>query len=146
VIRSPSSLSSSTSPWLTRSQKELLSIAWPMASRLIRAAQSQFGVEAHEVFITMVDVRGHAGRTIAVWTMGEEKVSSRLARVGMDRIVPLTIPLTLPEGAAVTADLAPDLSETLAMRPSKTTPVLLVDANDETAFAFLPPTTLIGAS
>lgn len=129
---------------LTESHKRLLAAAWPMTSRIVRAAQREFGVEAHEVFIALVDLRGIAGRAIAVWTLDERAVAERLARIGTSDIVPLAVPLPLGEGAAVIGELAPALGAAFTARPRGHIPVFVLDADDVAGLAFRPRTALLG--
>lgn len=130
-------------PPLQPSHKELISTAWPMVSRIVRAAQHEKGVEADAVFVVLIDLRGAAGQGIASWIYGEVAVASRLARAGMDHPVPLAVPLSPEDGATVIAELAPELAFAFAMR-APGVPILVFDAKDVAALAFRPSSSLTG--
>jgi hypothetical protein len=114
-----------------------------MLCQVVRAGQRQFQVESHELFVTLIDVRGVGGRQIAEWALGEESVAERLGRADRCEILPLAIPLRIGEGEAVVYELFPALSLPLASRPQRTIPVLIIDVADEAILTFLSPSTLL---
>jgi hypothetical protein len=128
---------------ITVAQRQLLTRAWRMASRTVEAAQREFCVEAYEVFIVLVDIRGSLGRRIGAWALGQEAIAARLDRTGIADAVPLAIPLSLNDGEQIVDILAPRLSLIYMCRPPNDIPVLLIDHLDNGTLAFASPRKLV---